>query len=97
VINSGTAQQNQLGRGELFLQRPNAGGLGDTCEYPKRDERKGHNVAANHPFLVLMDQAATNGDERQPCRHNPGNRQSGEAGAEDPAKVGVGGQIERSR
>src|SRR4029450_10419003 len=56
---------------KLLLERADLCRLQHRPHRAKRDECKRHDVAANHPLPVLLDEAAPDGDDCERRRHNP--------------------------
>src|SRR5688572_11866409 len=81
---------------DALLHRPNVPRLQRRGEYAEPDERECHNVAAEHPLLVLLVEMTTDREERKSRRRQPCRGEAHESGAEDPATIGMECQIVRS-
>jgi hypothetical protein len=66
---------------KLLAWCANVGGIEDAPQRAEGDEGERHDVAANHPVLVLRYQPATNRGDGHRCRRDPGNAQSRDPGA----------------
>ena len=71
-------------RRQLFGKSANSRTLKNADHYPEIHKCRGHDVTANHPFLMLFDKATANGNISQTGCGNPRRGQRRTAGRTGP-------------